>query len=141
VVALISVVVATWYGAFVASGADAYGYVSQALLWAHGRVVLPDPLASLEPVHGRAVAPLGYQLAQTPGAIVPTYPPGLPLIMAAAQMTAGPAAVFWVVPLLAGVVVSLTYVLGERTTDRQAAWLACMLTASSPIFLFLAFEP
>ena len=139
--AVAAIALAFRFGVFVAGASDQYGYVSQAQLWTTGRLTVSDRFTALAPLLGPGVAPLGYRLAQTPGAIVPTYPPGLPLAMAAAQMTAGPAAVFWVVPLLAGVVVSLTYVLGERTTDRQAAWLACMLTASSPIFLFLAFEP
>jgi hypothetical protein len=139
--AIATVALAFRFGVFVAGASDQYGYVSQAQLWTTGRLVVADRLTALSPLLGPAVAPLGYRLARTPGAIVPTYPPGLPLCMAAAQMTVGPSAVFWVVPLLAGVVVWLTYVLGERTVDRPAALLACLLCASSPIFLFLAFEP
>jgi len=141
IAAVATIVLAFRFGVFVAGASDQYGYVSQAELWTNGRLVVADRFTALAPVLGPGVAPLGYRLAQTPGAMVPTYPPGLPLAMAAAHMTAGPSAVFWVVPLLAGAVVWLTYVLGERTVDRRAALLACLLCASSPIFLFLAFEP
>jgi len=36
---------------------------------------VPDPLADIESVLGPAVAPLGYRLARTPGAIVPILSP------------------------------------------------------------------
>src|ERR1700738_174311 len=68
--AIVSVAVAIRFGIFAAGGADAYGYVSQAQLWAAGRLIVPDPLASLQPALGRATVPLGYTLAKTPGAIV-----------------------------------------------------------------------
>src|SRR5580704_15384877 len=37
------------FGIFVAGGADAYGYVSEASLWATGHLVVPERLASLVP--------------------------------------------------------------------------------------------
>jgi hypothetical protein len=139
--AVASTVIAFHFGVFVAGDSDQYGYVSQAQLWTTGRLVVPDQLATLAPLLGPAVAPLGYRLALTPAAIVPTYPPGLPLVMALAEKTAGPHAVYYVVPLLAGLAVWLTYVLAERSFDRRTALVACVVFASSPLFLFLTFEP
>src|SRR5204863_5212698 len=41
----------------VAGGADSYGYVSQAYLWAQGTLHVEEPLAA-SPLVGRAAAPL-----------------------------------------------------------------------------------
>ena len=64
-IAVASVAIAIRFGIFAAGGADSYGYVSQASLWAEGRLVVPDPLAEVESVLGPAVAPLGYLRART----------------------------------------------------------------------------
>src|SRR3981189_3633549 len=73
------------WGAMVAGGADSYGYVSQAGLWQPGRltgqqdVVRPSPW----PLAAATWAPLGYRPSPNQrDAIVPLYPPGLPLVMA-----------------------------------------------------------
>jgi hypothetical protein len=142
VIALFSVAVAMRYGIFAAGGADAYGYVSQASLWAtRGGVVAPDPFAALEPELGAAVAPLGYRLAQTPGAIVPIYPPGLPLTMAVALKLGSAGAVYYVVPLLGALALWLTYRLGARVDRPVTGMMAAIFVAFSPIFMFQTLEP
>jgi hypothetical protein len=139
---LASIAVAVRYGIFAAGGADAYGYVSQALLWASGRLVMPDPMAPLEPALGSAVVPLGYQLGRTAGTIVPSYSPGLPMAMALALKVAGrPVALYYVVPLLGGLTVWLTYVLGARVDRPVTGMMAAILVAFSPIFMFHTLEP
>jgi hypothetical protein len=138
---VVSVAIAVRYGIFAAGGSDAYGYVSQASLWAHGRLVVPDPLADVEPVLGRAVAPLGYRLAISPGEIVPTYSPGLPLAMALAIKIAGPSAVYYVVPLLGGLAVWLTFVLGARADGPITGMIAAVLLVFSPLFVAHTLEP
>jgi hypothetical protein len=139
--AIASVAIAARWGIFAAGGADAYGYVSQAALWADGHLSARDPLAAIAPLVGPSAAPLGYQIAATPGSIVPTYPPGLPLAMAMAQIIGGPSAVYLVVPLFGGLAVWLTYMLGVRIADARAGLLAALLVAFSPIFLFQSLEP
>ena len=139
--ALLSLVVAIRFGIFAAGGSDSYGYVSQASLWASGRLVTPDPLAALEPALGAAVAPIGYRLATTPGAIVPMYPPGLPMAMAVALKLGGEMSVYYVVPLLGALTVSLTYLLGARVDRPVTGMIAATLVAFSPIFMFHTFEP
>jgi hypothetical protein len=139
--AIVSVTMAVHWGIGAAGGADAYGYVSQAALWAHGHLSAPDPLARLAPLVGPASAPLGYQIAQTPGAIVPTYPAGLPIVMAITMILGGPSAVYFVVPLFGGLVVWLTYLLGVRIADARAGVLAAVLLTFSPIFIFQSLEP
>ena len=48
-------------GSHVASGADSYGYVSQARLWFQGSLIQPEPLARLAawPNAAATLAPLG----------------------------------------------------------------------------------
>src|SRR5882672_9295418 len=65
--AMASAVTAIYYGIFAAGGADAYGYVSQAALWAGGHLSAPDPLASVASLVGPAAGPLGYHVSRTPG--------------------------------------------------------------------------
>jgi len=95
-----TLIVGLAWGTWSAGSADAYGYVSQALLWVKGSTVQSQPLATRVPwpLADWSLSPLGYKPAAVPGAIVPTYPPGLPLSMAAAVTVAGPSAVFWIVP-------------------------------------------
>ncbi len=83
-VALLAVLEGIRSGIFVAGGADAYGYVTQASLWANLQLRVQEPLAAIVPSLGSAVAPLGYRLGTVPGTIVPVYSPGLPLLMAIA---------------------------------------------------------
>jgi hypothetical protein len=128
---------ASVYTSRAVGGSDTYGYVSQSALWASGRLVVHDRLAALAPLLGRSVAPLGYQLATVPGAIVPVYSPGLPLVMAVARKTTGIAdAIYYVVPLAGGVAIWLTYILGARVGGSVAGLLAAIFIGLSPIFIF-----
>ena len=77
------------YGTYAAAGADASGYISQAALLSSGRLAFDEPLATeLGPgVESTwAVAPLGYRPGLSAGEVVPTYPPGLPFVMAVARL-------------------------------------------------------
>jgi hypothetical protein len=140
-VAIITVAAGIRFGIFAAGGADAYGYVSEAALWAHGTLTVAEPLAHVRPSLGTSVAPLGYRLAAAPGDIVPIYPPGLPLMMALASRVAGPTAVYYIVPLLGGLCVWLTFSLGGRIAGPRTGLGAAVLVACSPIFLLQLIEP
>lgn len=140
-VALGSIAVAVHYGIFAAGGADAYGYVSQAALWAEGHLSAPDPLASVAALVGPAAAPLGYRAAATPGFLVPTYPAGLPIAMAFAMKIGGASGMYFVVPLLSGLAVWLTFLLGVRVGGERAGVVAAIFIAFSPIFVFQSLEP
>ncbi len=102
------------YTSRVAAASDCHGYVSQAELWMRGQLIQTDPLAySLaNRVSPRVFAPLGYQVGPTRGSIVPLYPPGLLLLMAAAGLAFGREAIFHVVPVCGGLLVALTYAIG-----------------------------
>ena len=136
-----SILTASLLGIRAAAGADSFGYVSQASLWAERRLIAPDPLAPLGNEIGAAVAPLGYTLAATRDTLVPTYPPGLPMVMAVAQRLAGREAVYVVVPLLGGLTVWMTYLIGLRVADARTGLIAALLVAFSPLFVFHTFVP
>jgi 4-amino-4-deoxy-L-arabinose transferase-like glycosyltransferase len=132
---------ATWVGA-VPGGSDTSGYFNEARLFARGRIqteerVLPGlPPADVPPY---LYVPLGFKPVGGPGArMVPTYPPGLPLLLVAAARLVG-----WrhagdcvlILHALAGVV--LTYALGRRCgLPRSWALAGSAVLAASPLYLY-----
>ena len=125
------------YGTFTAGGADSFAYVSQAYGWASGGLprAEPLPISVPWPSGDSSLAPLGYRPGPQPHTIVPSYAPGLPLMMAAA-LVFGACGPFLVVPLCAALVVWLTFLLGRRTGGPWAGILAALLVMTSPIVLF-----
>ena len=134
---------ATRMSLFEARASDQWGYVSQAELWARGDLVTPMPLAATAPWPNATwtFSPLGYRPGLTPATIVPTYPPGLPLVMAAFIKVFGSFGAFIVVPLLGAVAVVVTFVLGRRLGGARCGLFGAMLVSSSPIFLNQLREP
>jgi hypothetical protein len=128
------------WGARIAGGADSYGYVSQAGYWQRGSVVVQEDVIRPSPWPGAALtwAPLGYRPSpHRADAIVPLYAPGLPLLMALAQLVAGFCGAFFIVPLCGGLTIWLTYLLGRRLFDAPfVAWWGAALVATSPVFLY-----
>jgi hypothetical protein len=143
--AAVTVYAGIHWGSTVGGGADSYGYVSQAGLLRQGRLTIEMELARPSPWPGaiETWAPLGYRPAlDRRDAIVPLYPPGLPMLMAIAQAVGGFCAAFVVVPLCGGLVVLVTYQLGQRTYgDAVISTAAAMLVAASPIFLYQLMNP
>jgi hypothetical protein len=135
--------VAIQWGSFVAAGADASGYVSQAELWLHGDLVRPRPTWTDDQPWPRewATTPLGYRPALELRMMVPTYSPGLPLLMAVLQGVGGRPAVYYVVPFFGAAGIWLTYLLGSRLAGRQAGLLAALLLLASPSFLHMLVQP
>lgn len=127
------------FGTFTASGSDSYGYVSEADLWLNGTLVIKQPLHDEFSASWRwanmTLAPVGYRPGEAGGTMVPTYPPGLPLSMAAFKAVGGDNAVYLVVPLLGALAIWLTYCLGLRLGDSYVAALASLTLLVSPIFL------
>jgi hypothetical protein len=131
------------YGAFVAGGSDAYGYLSQAYGWARGELPRPYPIPLTLPFAASdwLQTPLGYWPGTEPHTIVPSYAPGLPLLMAIGIRIADPIGPYLVVPLSAGVFVWVTFMLGRRIAGPVAGVAAALLAATSPIALFMALSP
>ena len=131
-------------GVLVAEASDAWGYVSQADLWLAGDLTVEQPIARGVPWPdaGWTFAPLGYRPARDdPGVIVPTYPPGLPVLMAMGKRLFGTCGPFLISPLLGGLTIWFTYLLGVRVSSRAIGLAAAALLATSPIFLLMAAHP
>jgi hypothetical protein len=141
--AVAAVSVAGAYGAFVAGGADSYGYISEADLWLSGSLHIAQPFtADLPWPDARwTFSPLGYRPAPLGESLVPVHAPGLPLLMATAKSVAGQCAVFAVVPLSAGLFVLGTYGVGRRLGRPMAGLAAALLVATSPTTIFLSLNP
>jgi hypothetical protein len=130
------------FGTFVASGADSYGYVSQAYAWRSGQLpaASPVPVTLPFPSSDAIQAPLGYSAGPQPHTIVPTYAPGLPLMMAAALLI-GSCGPYLVVPLFSALFVWLTFLLGRRAGGPIAGLIAALILLVSPVVLYQAVWP
>lgn len=133
-------------GLWTAGSADASGYVAEARMLASGRLAIGEPLAHqlALPDAPRLVSPLGFRPAadaHVTGRLVPTYPPGLPLLMAPLTLLVGDAGPFLVVPLVGGLAVWLTFAIGRALGHPGAGLAASTLLATFPAFLFQLFQP
>ena len=139
--ALLVVIIGIVWGSRVAAGSDAYGYVSQADLWLRGHLYIDQSFFTRVPwpMARWTFVPLGYWPSGY--GIVPQYPPGLPLLMAAAKAMAGQCAMFWIVPLCGGALVVATYVMARRLGQDHAALGAAWIVATSPTVLFMTMAP
>ena len=139
----IVLLIAAVNGSRVAGGSDASGYVSQAALWLDGRVKLPPPEIGPAPwPHPEwTFSPLGYRPDERTGVIVPTYAPGLPLLMAAFTLLFGVCGPYLVTPVCAGLLVVGTYWLGARLSGWNIGLIAAFAVAVSPAVLFMVMQP
>lgn len=130
-------------GTFVAGGSDPYGYVSQSELWRMGQLHVSQPLAGQLPWPNSqdVLSPLGYRPSPDGTSIVPTYAPGLPLLMAGASVLSGPIGPFLIGPLAAGLTVLLTFALGRRWYSDAVGLAAAGWLALSPSYLYQALWP
>jgi hypothetical protein len=130
------------FGSFTAGGADPYGYVNQAYDWVSGGLPRPIPLPLTLPFEtsDEMQAPLGYRVGQRPHTIVPTYPPGLPLLMALALGASG-CGPFLVVPILAGLFVWFTFRLGQFAGGSAVGVVAAIVLVASPVVLYQTLWP
>lgn len=136
-VAAFSVVMAVAGGTRIAGASDAYGYVSQADLWIDGNLKVRQPWVGQVPWPNRewTFTPLGYRPVEQNGewSIVPTYSPGLPMLMGLTKLVGGQCALFAVTPMLAGLAMLATYGLGRRLGSSWTGLVAAWLLATSPI--------
>ena len=130
-------------GVFIAGGSDSYGYVSEAHLFAAGRMRVEEPLIGtlrdLAPPD--AVIPLGYRPAPDGVSSVPAYAPGFPMLMTLFQWVGGRDAVFAAVPAMAGLLVWATFLLGRLAAGPTVGAAAAVLMLTSPSFLFQVVSP
>ena len=132
------------YFADVASGADQSGYLNFSRLLARGDLSVPlqFPLESgLPPELVPAFVPLGFVPGTEPYTIVPSYPPGFPIMIAAVRAVAGDAAAFRIPAFLAAAGVLLMYFLG-RSFELSRGWSAAgaAMLAVFPTYVFMAVQ-
>lgn len=143
VLVAIVVVLGGLAGSGIAGGADSYGYISQADLWLQGDLVTPQPAAVHVPwPDGQwTFSPLGYRPSTSHEAIVPLYSPGFPLLLAAVKLAGGHCAMRGAVPMMAGLLVALTFAVGRKIASDEIAVAASWLMATSPVFLYMLMSP
>ena len=144
-IALFGVVFSTWLILLVTvcGGADSYGYVSASRLIRSFRLSYVEPIAGYLPLADpvNAVAPLGYRPGGNGATIVPTYPIGLPVVMAFLGTLFGDGAEFYVSPLLGLLAAMVAYRIASAFTDRIGAALSALFVAVTPIFVNQAIQP
>ena len=106
---------------------DEIAYVWEAKAMAAGTVTVPTP-----PLSSKFLIPF---VVDYEGARFGKYPLGWPALLSLGIRLDLRA---WVNPLLGGLAVWLTYVLGKRLLGNPAGVLAALLTASSPFFLMIS---
>jgi len=129
-----------------ATGSDASGYLWSARLFRQGTLSVPidiPPGFPSDAVGPNVFAPLGVRV--TPGTwnLVPTYPTGWPLHIAAATLfLSEESAVNAVLIAAIGAALGLLYLLA-REAGLQPWWAlaGCVVMACSPLLLFMAVQP
>jgi hypothetical protein len=145
-----AIVLATFVGGMVyasttATAADAYGYISQAERWLNGSLRVSQPWAADVPWPEPqwSFTPLGYRPAEKPDEsnLVPTYSPGLPLLMAGAKLIGGQCAMFVLFPAFGAIFALATYGIGRRLGMSTAGLIAAWFVTASPTYLFMLALP
>lgn len=140
-VAVVSVVIAGVFATRSVAGADASGYVSEAAMLSRGELIFVDDLADLRRgFDAYLTSPLGWRPASDTTQ-APTYPPGLPLLMAVPHAIAGLDGAASVVAVSAALAVLATGMLAARLSGGVAGILAAILLAFTPVFLFQSIQP
>jgi hypothetical protein len=131
-------------GAFIAGGADSSGYLNAARLIREGQLV--QPVRTLRELNLPAdftntFVALGFIDRPVPGTMAPTYPLGLPLLMALGSL-AGQWGAFVIVPLCAAGSLALTYAVArELGAEKRWAFAASVSLAVSATFIYQALQP
>jgi hypothetical protein len=128
-------------GSAIAGAADQYGYVSQADLWLRGNLLSPQPIDVPWPDGQWTLSPLGYRPSLHGDAIVPTYSPGLPILLAIFKRVGGQCAMAFVLPLAAAMLVTATFKIGREVLSEQVGAAGAWLVATSPVVLFMMMSP
>jgi hypothetical protein len=129
------------YGVRAAGGSDPQGYVSQSWLWLQGNLRLDHRFSQAMPWPDApgSFAPLGYRTRDGEW-LVPTYAPGLPLLMAGGRLFS-PCGPYLVTVICGALLVVLTYLLGRKYFSGGAGLVAALATASAPAILYMALFP
>ena len=129
-----------------AGGSDTSGYLWSARLFSQGTLSVPIAVPESFPVDRvdrQVFMPLGGRIRQSPMSLVPTYPTGLPLHVAAAELFLPDEVAVKTVLLLTAIgTLGLLFLLArEAGLPRLWAAAASLTLALSPLFLFIAVQP
>lgn len=140
--AVVAALAAAGLGSASAAGADASGYLSEARLLASGALTHRETLASIATWSDgpASLAPLGW-LATARGVQVPTYPIGLPLLMAPLHAVGGADLAFLVIPATLAVAIIAIAAIAHATAGPVAGLIAAAWLAGSPTWQFHALQP
>ena len=140
-IAMLSALVSMASATHSAAGADASGYISESAMFARGQLFHRNELSDVARGHDPYLtSPLGWRPA-TEGLQSPTYPPGLPLLMAVPQAIGGATGASLVVIVSAAVAVVATGLLAFQLAGSVAAIIAAALIAFTPVFLYQSIQP
>src|SRR4030095_7569860 len=100
----------------ICGGSDSYGYVSASELIRSGRLIDPQPIAAWLPVANPLdlATPAGYVPAADHSGIAPSYPLGLPVLMAVAHIAFGSIGPYLVPPLCGAILLLVVWRLPRR---------------------------
>lgn len=135
-------IIASVFSTRSAAGADASGYLSEAATMTHGRLFHADELAAL--ARGQdpyLTSPLGWRPSPREGLQSPTYPPGLPMLMAIPHAIAGVNGAAAVVIASAAMVVIATGLIAMRLSGGIAGILSAVLIGFAPITIHQSIQP
>ena len=139
--ALVAVFMTGVFATRSAAGADASGYISESAMMSTGRLFQADELADLRRGHDPFLtSPLGWRPAGDDRQ-APTYPPGLPLLMALPHAIAGVTGAAAVVIVAAGIAIVVTGLLAFELGGSIAAVLAAAFIAFTPVFIHQSIQP
>ena len=141
--ALVAAIVASVFATRSAAGADASGYLSQAARWASAQPEYVEKVGEeFDSLDGWIITPLGWRPIACnrdclPGTQAPTYPPGLPLLMAVPHAIGGIDGANAIVIASAAIAVWTTAMLA----GRMSGVIAAILLAFTPVFLYQSIQP
>ena len=145
-IGLVAAIVASVFATRSAAGADASGYLSQAQMWLSSPFLHFDPLVTLDAsLGGWLTTPLGWRPVDDPmgdvetvaGLQVPTYAPGLPLLMAVPHAIAGIQGAHAIVMACTAAAVWAT----AMSAGGTAGVIAASILAFSPVFVYQSLQP
>lgn len=141
--ASLTAAIAVRMNTFTPWGTDGAAYIEEADRWKAGELFAPLPIQLWSPwaPPDLCVAPWGFQPGVERGTDVGNYPPGLPMMIAAASRLGGTLAGYLVVPFTAGLLVWCTYLLGSSLGGNWAGLLAAVIVAVSPLTIVMAVQP
>lgn len=136
-IALLAASTATVFNSFSAAGSDPSGYLSEAKMLSRREITRQEPLSPIAdwPSAPATLAPLGWMVSSVPGMQVPTYPVGLPILLAPAHALGGPIAASLVVPLSFALAIWAVGALALRLAGAYASIFAATWFATSPVAL------